>query len=805
MAKIRHNDFNDTITSLLTEAKKRGVIRLTCENDIYSASNILVGEQKMINFGTCGYLGLESHPKIIEKSIEFTQRYGTQFSVSRTYLEAKNSMYLEDLLSQIFYNKNVITFSSTTLLHSAVMPVIVGTNDLIILDQQCHACIQSAAQISKAKGTEINIIRHSNLDMLEHILKQNSDKFERIWYMIDGVYSMFGDLAPMQEINYLMDKYPKLYCYIDDAHGMSWHGKNGCGRMFEQTLQNSKTMYVTTMAKGFGAMGGIAVFPTNELFEKVKIYGGALTHSHPIPPPMLGASIASAEIHLTEEIVNIQQQLKVKLIYANQLFAKTNLPVISNPETPIFFIGTGQPSVGYNFNKKILDDGFYVNIGMFPAVPIKNTGLRFTITNHNSLEEINLLINSLERNFNNTILEENISLCEIEKAFKLKTTNSISYKRIGETDFEVQLESSIINIDENTWNNLFSNDELFSHSNLLCLENSFKGNIKPEDNWDFHYILIKNKQNGIVLATFMSSGIIKDDLMSSEISSTNIETLRKENPYFLCSETLMMGSLFTEGNHLYLDSNISNWRDAFELFLKTVSQIKERKSINSLIMRDFDSVDSRFEEIFHSYGFFKSDMPNANLAEDLPSNTIAFYNQLSKRSKRHIKEDVLAHSHEFEVTFESNLNEVDLQKAYELYCNVNLKNRAINVFPYPYKLFQKLNNKNDWEFIILKNNNKIVAIGLCNAGKNSYIPLLVGIDYSINYQINSYKQMLYQVCLRAIELGCKRINFGFSADTEKKKLGAKQINKCAYLQIDDLFNHEQIETFNSKNINFKHD
>ncbi len=120
--------------------------------------------------------------------------------------------------------------------------------------------------------------------------------------MIDGVYSMYGDVAPIDEINVLMAKYDKLYLYVDDAHGMSWSGNYGCGRLFTKTLKNKKTMYVTTMAKGFGAMGGIGVFPSKAWYDKLILHGGPLAYSHPLPPPMMGAAIGSAHIHLSPEI-----------------------------------------------------------------------------------------------------------------------------------------------------------------------------------------------------------------------------------------------------------------------------------------------------------------------------------------------------------------------------------------------------------------------------------------------------------------------------------------------------------------------
>jgi 7-keto-8-aminopelargonate synthetase-like enzyme len=523
MAKIKHHNFNETINDLLTEAKARGVIQLNYKSKKWEGSHMKVGDQYMRNFGTCGYMGLESHPKIIRKSMEYTQRSGTQFSVSRTYLTSDKTAYLEDLLSEIFDSRPVLTYTSTSLLHISVLPTVVDTEDAIILDQQCHASIQTAAQLMRAKGTPVEIVRHSNMEMLEYKIQQIRDKYVKIWYMIDGVYSMYGDVAPIEEINALMKKYPQLHLYVDDAHGMSWHGKHGCGRIFKETQENGRTIYVTTMAKGFGVMGGIAVFPDDQWHHKVSIYGGALTHSHPIPPPMLGASIASAKIHLSDEIYTIQASLRTKLEYAHELFAKTNLPIISNPETPIFFLATGQPNVGYNLNKRILDEGFYVNIAMFPAVPLKNTGLRFTITNHNSLEDIEALVKVLVKHYPLALAQENKTMNDVRKAFHLPLLAKDAGAVRPLSALRLDYFKSIREIPRESWDTIFASRGNFDYNSLLLFEEAFAGNELQEENWDFHYIIVRNELEEIVLATFFTSGLFKEDLLSPANIPTAIE------------------------------------------------------------------------------------------------------------------------------------------------------------------------------------------------------------------------------------------------------------------------------------------
>lgn len=801
MAKINHHNFIDTINDMLIEAKKRGVIQLQYNSDSWAGNSMLVEKSEMLNFGTCGYLGLEIHPRIAERAIEYTKAFGTQFSVSRAYLTSKSNFILEDLLSEIFGGNKVISFTSTTIAHTAVLPIVLDHDDLIILDQQCHVSIQTAAQLMRAKGVSIEMIRHNNIEMLESKIKSLGDKYNKIWYMIDGVYSMYGDVAPIDEINVLMNKYPQLHLYVDDAHGMSWHGKNGCGRIYKETMENGRTIYVSTLAKAFGTMGGIVVFPNNYWYDKVIMHGGPLAYSHPIPPPMMGASIASAEIHLSEEIYDLQYKLKQRLDYANELLAQTNIPIMSYPDTPIYFVGTGQPVVGYNLNKRILDEGFYVNIGMFPAVPVKNTGLRFTITNHHSKRDIKAFIDAIIYHYPKALEQESKQMNDVRRAFGLpllQVQDVISQLKYDKNKLSIQIEREISNLSKTEWDTCFKLRGNFDFDALQLIEKAFRENEKPEENWDFYYLVVRDGKQQIVAATFLTGGLIKDDMISLAEVSVLAEQKRKSDPYWLCSKTLMMGSLFSEGDHLYLNEDHPEWKKAIDLLVEKMQDIKEEGAYNALILRDFD-LDNKLNDVFHEAGFFKVNMPNSNVLENFTlAGEQAFFEELSARSRRHIKNDVLKYQDQFTVEFAENLNEAELERTYDLYLQVCKRNFHINIFPYPKKLFHLFNETTDWEFVKLylpdaAGQKVLVGVGICYNVNPVYNAILVGIDYTYNESIPVYKQMLYQVCLRSIQLKINTIHFGLSADIEKKKLGAKQLGKIAYFEVKDSYNLEILE------------
>ncbi len=819
MAKINHNNYLDTIDELIRDAQKKGVVHLFTDGDELTGRELNINGAELLNFGTCGYLGLEMEEALKEGAIDFTRRYGTQFSVSRTYVSSGTNLELEELLRKI-YNRPVLVSPSTSTSHIAVIPTIIRDNSAIILDQQVHMSVQTACQLVKPRGIPVEMIRHSNLEMLERMLKDWQGKYDKVWYMIDGVYSMYGDVAPLEELVLLMEKYSALHVYVDDAHGMSWYGKNGAGYVFDKVGVPEKMVLVTTLAKGFGVTGGVAVFPTEEMYEKVKVFGGPLTYSHPIAPPLLGAAIASANLHLSEKIYAYQQDLKERIAYCNRLLEVQELPVISNPDTPIYFIGMGHPRVGYNMVKRIIDDGFYLNIGLFPAVPVKNTGVRFTLTRHQKLKDIKELINCIAYHFPKALREEGIEEDNVLRAFKLLQTQSavalnkeaatpvIPINITSQPEYNIQHETSIKQIDQLIWDKLLGQEGSFTWEGLQAMEVAFSGNEKKEDNWDFHYFIIYDKYKVPILATFATIGIYKDDLLAHASVSMQIEEERAQgNPYYLASKTLGMGCLLTEGKHLYIDRARPDWKEVFSLLIAKLSDLQEKTNSENIILRDFEEADIVLRDFLLGEGFVKLAMPNANIISDINEKSIEeFLPKLSAKNRAHVRGDILKYENRFEVEIKTQLTEEETDIFYDQYLQIKRRNFAINYYDYPKKVFTTIQGQPGWEFIILKLKPEYdkrevrlpVSIGACYRTATQFCPMVLGLDYDFVYDHKVYKQALYQVFKRAQSLGIPKIYLGFSADTDKRKLGAKQIPRVAYLQAKDNFNFEKIESFSVK-------
>jgi hypothetical protein len=611
----------------------------------------------------------------------------------------------------------------------------------------------------------------------------------------------------MDDLLYLLNKYEALHLYVDDAHGMGWYGKNGAGYIHSKAPHHPKIILITTLAKGFGVMGGLAVFPDNETFSKVRVFGGPLTYSHPLTPALIGSAIASAEIHLSDDIYIYQKELREKISYCNELLAATDLTVVSDPITPIYFIGMGQPKVAYGMITKLLKDGYFVNPALFPAVSIKNTGLRFTITNHIQKEDIKGLIDAMVRHYPDVLKENGKTANDIKKAFKIPVEISVtadtSAADTSAGDLILQEERSIKNIDKSEWNKLLGENGTFDWDGLVSLEDVFSNNSKPEENWSFYYFIVRDKSGAPVLATFFSLGVSKDDMLALESVSLQIEKKRKTEPYYLTSRTLSMGSMLTEGRHYYINREHSKWKDAFGLVLERVNKIQENENVDSILLRDFDKDDIELKEIFMNEGFVVINMPNTNIVSNMTwNNETMLLESLSHWNKKHVKKEVLKHEHVFEIEYKKELTDDEAEHFYNLYLNVVNRNRAFNMFNYPKDILKKLSAHPDWEFIILKLKpefdprleRKAVAAMWTYVTKTHLAPMTIGIDYDYNNKFMIYKQAVYQALKRARMLNLSKVYLGLSADTDKHKFGAVAHPIVAYFQTRDNYNMEVIES-----------
>lgn len=798
MAKIKHNNFLDTVNEVFTDAKQQGVLHLYAQGEKFNGRTIEVKDRSLYHFGTTGYLGLEQDPRLKTASIDAINKYGTQFPLSKSYISNPLYASLEQKVGEMYGHPIIITKNST-LGHIGVIPSAVQDQDAIILDHQVHWSVQSAAKILKNRSVPIDMIRHNYLNMLEDKIKRYANKRKKIWYMADGIYSMYGDFAPIADLMTLSQKYPQLNFYFDDVHGMSWIGKNGTGYVLSELKELSENVLLFgTLSKTFGASGAVLVCSNKKMYNRIKTFGGPLTFSAQLEPASIGAAIASAEIHLSPVIYTLQAELRERIAYFNELLQQTELPLIDQNISPVFYIGTGMPKTGYNFVNRLMNEGFYVNLGIFPAVPVKNTGVRITISRHNQKEEIKALVQAMEYHFPKALEDTFTNSERVFQAFKLEQKHKKTpFKTTTNGNLKIQLEDSILKIDKQLWNSLLGNKGVFDWEGLKFLEESFSGNSQMEHNWDFRYLIIFDQAQQPILATYLTVSVWKDDMLAPVATSQKIEEERKTHPYYLTSMVLSLGSLFTEGEHLYLNNAHPQKQQALNLLMQCLEELEQPSEAKMSVLRDFHD-NQEIHNYFQGQGFVRIQMPDS-CSIDLDENeTLETYiARLSARNRRHLRKEILETEGLLKIHILHQPNLGQLESIQDLYSNVHQNNLGLNTFSFPSKLFLNMASHHNWEFIAISpitNPEKMIGVMLCYKNShNTYIPAFVGMDYAYLEQYQIYRQLLYQTIKRAIAIKAKSIALGLTASFEKRKLGATITPTYAYLQTADNFTLERLE------------
>jgi len=374
----------------------RGLSHLTAEDDRLGGRFLTLRGHPQVNFGSCSYVGLETDLRLKNAACDAVARYGVQFASSRAYVSCPPYAELEHLLGKMFGTPLVVA-QTTTLAHFAALPILVGRDDAVICDQLVHNSVQAVLPTLQAAGTICRFVRHNRVDRLDELVSKLAARHRRVWYLADGVYSMHGDAAPHAALRELVSRHEQLRLYIDDAHGLSWAGRHGRGTVLGDGPLPPRTVVVASLAKAFSAGGAVMVFPDAETARLVRTCGSTMIFSGPLQPALLGAAIASARVHLSPEIHERQKKLMDRICLFNGLAGARGLPLGSAAATPIRFVRTGDNDTTYRIVGELMDDGFYVNTAVFPAVSAGNGGLRIALTVHQTLDDIRALIDAIAR------------------------------------------------------------------------------------------------------------------------------------------------------------------------------------------------------------------------------------------------------------------------------------------------------------------------------------------------------------------------------------------------------------------------
>ncbi len=383
--------FNDVIS----KGRELGLMRMRGVHNESMGKSFEINGKNLTNFMCNNYLALEVDERVKQAAIEGIQKYGLQTSISRHYVSFEHYNALEDKLEKIFGLPTIIS-SCTSLGNMAYIPLIVGPNDAIIIDQFAHSTVKMAVNLLKANGQYIETIKHNQMEVLEKRIKTLRETYENVWYMADSVYSMHGDTAPYKDLKVLLNTYDNFYCYIDDAHGMSWIGENGKGCALHNMDKHKKLYVIAALNKGFGAMSAALIFPDKETKSYVENANIAITTSAPTPHAGIMAASAIADIHLSYEIYEKQLQLNELIVFFKKKAKQLNLPICNYAHTPLFFLAAGgNPENLYRLSKHFIDAGFLISAATSPIVPVAHSGFRISLSLYQTIKDVENLLNAI--------------------------------------------------------------------------------------------------------------------------------------------------------------------------------------------------------------------------------------------------------------------------------------------------------------------------------------------------------------------------------------------------------------------------
>jgi 7-keto-8-aminopelargonate synthetase-like enzyme len=790
-------DACDVLGHLATEL---GVGLLQAEDDSLDGRTVRVGGQPRLNFTSCSYLGLELDPRLVAGAVDAARRFGTQFSVSRAFLSAPPYAELEALLGEIAGGPALVT-PNTTLASAAALPSLVGEEDAVLLDHQVHLTVQLVLPLLQRLGIPVEVVRHGRLDRLEAKIRSLRERHRRVWLLIDGVYSMHGDLAPLDALAWLLARYESLHLFVDDAHGMSWTGRHGRGYALDHLSQRERVVVAVSLNKAFGAGGGALVFPDEETLRRVRHTAPAVTFTGPLQPPMLGAAVASARIHLSGEIETLQEELRERIRHASRRAGELGLPLLRRKDcVPIRFVGLGPRPASTAMAVHLMERGLLASCALFPAVPAHQTGIRFTLTRHHSLEDIDRLLEEMAAFLPRALTAGGVTRAEVDRAFDLENEGWAAARR-GPTPpraLRIEHAASIDGLDAEEWDGLLGARGSFDAGGLRYLEAIFGPHQKPESHWRFHYYRVRDHAGEPVLATFLTEAWMKDDMFADAAVSREVERRRRGDPHFLTSRVLTLGSPLTEGDHLYLRRD-GPWRQALSLLAAHVSELAEAREARLVALRDLPEGDAELDDALLELGFVRLPAPDSMLLDLDWADEDAYLARLTKRARRFQREAVAPRRDDWEarVLFagDSTLPRAEWAHLYGLYHNVWERSFHLNTFALPEDFLPRMLEHPGWEIVTLSLRPDAggdadalpQAFFAARVGPEQYVPVVVGLDYRHVREHGAYHQCLAWMVRRARELARRRLLLGMGAQLEKRRFGARPLRRNVWVQTRDAF------------------
>ena len=356
---------------IVKTAKEKGIYPYFHKLETKQAPEVIMEGKDIIMIGSNNYLGLTSHPEVMEVAIKAVEKYGSGCSGSRFLNGTLDThLALEKELAEFLRKEDAVTFSTGFQSNLGIISAIAGRTDYILCDKENHASIYDACRLSFAKMLRYN---HSDMEDLERQLKTIDTTSSGILIVTDGVFSMGGDICKLPEIVALAKKYGARVM-VDDAHGLGVLGAHGRGTAEHFGLEDEVDIYMGTFSKSLASLGGYMV-AKKEVCEYVRHTSRPFIFSASITPASVASARKALEI-LKREPERVSRLREISSYMRKGLIEEGIDIIDSKDSTPIIPIYTYSNTRTFVACQKLFDRGVYVNPTISPAVPVGQSLIR---------------------------------------------------------------------------------------------------------------------------------------------------------------------------------------------------------------------------------------------------------------------------------------------------------------------------------------------------------------------------------------------------------------------------------------------
>ncbi|MGL1885648.1 MAG: pyridoxal phosphate-dependent aminotransferase family protein [Reichenbachiella sp.] len=369
------------------EVKAAGLYPYFREIGSNQDTEVIINNKKVLMFGSNSYLGLTNHPKVKEAAKEAINTYGTGCAGSR-FLNGTLDLHvkLEEELANFFDKEAALVFSTGFQTNLGVISSMTGRKDYIIIDEYDHASIIDGTRLSFSKVIKY---RHNDMTSLEtQLAKLEPEAVKMI--IVDGIFSMEGDIAKLPEIVDLSKKYG-ADIIVDDAHAVGVIGKNGAGTASHFGLIDDVTFIVGTFSKSLASLGGFVV-GDKVMIEYMKHHARALIFSASIPPASAASALAALEIMKNEP--QIIDKLWENTNYAIKRLRDLDFE-IGPTESPIIPVYIRDNEKTFKVTQFLIEEGVFVNPVISPAVKSGDSLIRFSLMATHNHAQIDFALDKL--------------------------------------------------------------------------------------------------------------------------------------------------------------------------------------------------------------------------------------------------------------------------------------------------------------------------------------------------------------------------------------------------------------------------